>query len=227
MSLLRNLALVSLAVLIALAVLLWRLPASSALVFAPAQAKTQFSKFIMLHQIDGTLWHGSARFTAVAIPASMQLAWDCAPAFAALAIDCQLSGAASGRLRVQPFAQRVQAERVSSQFALRFAANPTVLTSSESVSVTLTRLEASGAQLALDGGIVARDASYQLGQTTVDLGEVFVDCKPAADNASSACTIKNRASAARLDGTLTLNAQRAGGSIELSAPGMSAQRISF
>lgn len=223
----RNAALIVLALWVAAAVMLWRLPAASVLLFLPANAMAKASKFVSLHQIEGTLWHGGASFTASPVAASLRLSWNCAPAHDALAVDCELGGAASGRLRIEPFSRRIHLEHISSQFALHWVANPNVLASSDNVLITLAQLEVSGARLLLDASIVARGASYRVAANEVELGEVFIDCKPAAENNNSSCTIKNRASAAKLDGVIALFRERITGSVELSSPGSNPQRIAF
>jgi hypothetical protein len=227
MSLMRKVLFLLFALLIALAVLLWRLPASSALLFVPAQANAPWSKFLSLHEVSGTLWRGSVRFSVSAVPVAQQLQWQCAPALATFAIDCGLSGAVNGRVVLRPLARGVQAERLSSEVALQFAANPSVAAASERVAVTIARLDADDARVSLDGSLVARDTNYRIGDKTFDLGEVFIDCKPVADKAESTCAIKNRASITRLDGTISLNPRRASGTIEISEPGTNPQKVSF
>jgi hypothetical protein len=227
MSALRKAAFVLLALLIALAVLLWRLPVSSALLVIPSPSNAPWSKFLSLHEVNGTLWRGSARFSVSAVPVAQLLQWRCAPSVASFAIDCDLGGALSGRIVLRPLARGVQAERLSSDIALQFAANPSVVAASERVALTIARLDANDSRVSLEGGIVARDTSYRIGDKTFDLGEVFIDCKPVTDKAESACAIKNRASATRLDGVLTLSARRASGSIEINEHGMNPQKMSF
>jgi Type II secretion system (T2SS), protein N len=227
MNALRKLAFFALLLSISAIVLVWRFPASAVLAFVPSQSMSQLNRFVALHEANGTLWSGSARFTTSATPATLQLAWRCTPQIASLALDCTLAGAANGRIRVHPVQNSATIESLQVQHAINVSPNANVSATSDALSLTLARGSVSRQTLALEGSVVARDASYRVGATSTELGEVFIDCKPAADNATTNCTIKNRASAAKLDGTITLSAQRANGSIELSPPGGGVQRFNF
>jgi Type II secretion system (T2SS), protein N len=214
---------------VATVVLLWRLPASSLLVFVPAKTMAQLSNAASLHDVRGTLWQGSARFTASAVPSTLELVWRCSPAFAQLAINCNLSGAANGSLQFAPFTSggMLRIDSLNARQAISATVNPSIAATSESLAVALTRANLSRERVAIDGSAVARDAVYRVGNTTTELGEVFIDCKASNDGATTQCAVKNRASDARLDGTITLNARGASGAIELSSPGTPAQKISF
>jgi hypothetical protein len=227
MSALRKCVFAALLLLVALAVLVWRFPASAVLAFVPSQTMPQLNRFVSLHEVNGTLWNGSARLTTIASPASLQLVWNCAPQIASLTLDCALSGAASGRVRAQPLQNSITIESLQLRQALNISPNANVSATSEALSLTIARGRVSRQSAAFEGSVVARDTSYRVGKTTTELGEVFIDCKPASDNATTNCAIKNRASNAKLDGTLTLSPARASGSIDLNAPGLPPQRTSF
>ncbi len=226
---LRRLSFIALAGVLALGVFLWRMPASVALLAVPGATKSALGKVIAIHEINGTLWQGSARFSTTAIVSALPLSWRCTPTLASLAIDCELSGALRGAVSVAPFADggTLRVESLSADQAVSVAPNAALAAQSERVALDVKRASLSRAAVALEGSVVATDVTWRSGSSTLELGEVFVDCTPAADRASTNCTVKNRASATRIDGTLALNAQRVSGSLEVSPPGATAQRFSF
>jgi hypothetical protein len=219
----KRVALIVIGVVIALAVLLWRLPASAALLAMPANASWQ--KYVSIHEINGTIWNGSARVTSAVSPATQRIDWRCEPSGVS-EIACRLSGAATGSLNYRFFKGELYVASLDAQLPLRVT-NAAANVESPSVSISLLKNTIVSNQFAGQINIVARDASFKSGNTSVELGEVFLDCAPANDKVSTACTLKNRASAAKLDGAFTLSPARLTGSIDLNAPGMGTHKVTF
>jgi hypothetical protein len=211
--------------LVALGVLLWRLPASAALIVLPANANWQ--RFVNLHEVSGTIWNGSARFSTVASPAAQRVQWQCAPAFATASIACNLGGGIAANLSLKPFSQSIAIPSLSAQQAINFAPNAAAAFSAESVALTLKDAILARDQMSFTGSLVAKDASFAAGNTTTALGEAFVDCTPANDAKTTQCTIKNRASSTRLDGSISISPARANGSINVTTASGSTQKLSF
>ncbi len=209
---------------VSLSILLWRLPASALLLALPNPSS--FAHVARLHDVDGTLWQGSARLTTALSSAAQRITWRCTPSLSA-SIDCVLGGAVESSLRVQPFAQTLHVDSLSLQQTLNAAPSGVATTSAQSLSVTVKDARLSRQHIAFTGSAIARDAAFAVSNTTTELGEVFVDCKPSADAKSTDCTVKNRASTTRIDGTFALMAQRATGSIEVSVPGAATQKFGF
>jgi hypothetical protein len=202
----------------------WRLPASVLLFALPNNA--QLERFVRWHDIDGTLWSGSARLTSALSPVAQRLAWRCSPSIATAAIDCKVNGAVEATLSAKPLAQTLLIDTLSLQQTLDVRPNAAAAASAQSFSLNVKEAQLSARQIAFIGTANARDTTVNFGNVATELGEVFIDCKPAAD-ATTQCSLKNRASATRIDGAITLSAQRATGNIEINAPGAAAQKFSF
>jgi Type II secretion system (T2SS), protein N len=208
----------------ALFVFAWRLPASVLLFALPNNA--QLERFVRLHDIEGTLWSGSARLTSALSPAAQRLSWRCAPSIATVAINCTVNGAVEATLSAKPLAQTLRIDSLSLQQTLDVRPNAAAAASAQSFSLTVKDALLSTRQIAFTGTANASDTTVSFGNVVTELGEVFLDCKPATD-ATTQCSLKNRASATRIDGAITLSGQRATGNVELNAPGAVAQKFSF
>ncbi|MGL4233604.1 MAG: hypothetical protein ACRCWJ_19715 [Casimicrobium sp.] len=208
---------------VALIVLVWRLPASAVLMFAPTN--TLSSPFAKLHRVNGTLWQGEAIVSTALTPNALPIAWRCAPTLSSLGVDCAVSGALSAEFVAKPFAQTLEIRSLTTKLAVNFNPNAAVAVGAQSLDIQLKPSQLSRQSIALTGSATAKDANFSTGNTPIDLGEVFVDCAPANQNTS--CTIKNRTSAARLDGSIALTPSRASGTVEFSAPTIATQKINF
>lgn len=214
----------ALALLLAvLVVAIWRAPASLIAGVLPAE----ISRVVQLHQSTGSLWHGAALFTVTGVPPTLSVAWQCRPSLAPVGVRCALSETLSAVVTVDVLASQLIAERVTAALPIQVAAAGSASAASPNVAANFSEITASRNRLAIKGGLRASDAMYRLGNVETALGELTVECAPAADGVSSICAISNRGGNARLDGKLLLAAGRASGSLELTPANGAAQRVNF
>jgi hypothetical protein len=218
---------VLLLVLVALGVLLWRFPANAMLAFVPTKTLQSLAPHLSIHEMNGTLWHGRARFTAAAIPPTLSLRWDCTPKPFALTIDCTLGESASGRLAISPLSQTLNVIDLKSVAPLRFVAPGSTIVSSDAVSIVIASAELSSTKTKLTATLTATHAASQTGSTMLPLGEVSIDCAPIDSAPTSRCKLRNRNADNRVDGDIELGPQRATGNIVFTPTGGSSQRMSF
>lgn len=210
-------------VVIALLVCLWRLPASVALALLPAQA----ASVLRVHQLDGTIWSGSAKFSVQHVPPTLSLDWTCRPALAPVGLSCELRDAVSGRLGASVLDRSLTAQQLTVSLPVQIQAGGVALGGSPRVAATVSELLLSPNQFALKAVARVDDATWRFGQSELRLGELSVDCVPATDRASTHCALSNRGGDARLDGKATLSTQRIGGSVELAPANGPVQRFAF
>lgn len=210
--------------LITLSVLLWRLPASVLRLVLPPET----GRAVQLHRVDGTVWQGSALFTAVAVPPALPVTWSCQPRLWPLGIRCELGDAFAGRVALNVLASEITAERINATVPLRVNAGAQVIAQSPRVLAEVATATLSRNRINIKGNLRAQDAIYRLGSTDIPLGEVSFDCTPAGEDAGgSVCTLANRGGGARLDGRLLLSSRGASGSVELTPAGGATQRFGF
>jgi hypothetical protein len=214
-------------VLVALSVLLWRLPANLALAALPANALKILSPHASIHELNGTMWQGDAQLTITAIPSTQRIAWRCTPKLFSAMIDCTLSDAVSGKITLHPLSQSLNVNDVKSAMPLRFIAPGATIVTSDKVSVNINRGEFSAKNSKLTATMTAVNAATRIGDTATALGEISLDCTPLEGTAGSRCTLRNRASENRLDGQMDLNPNRASGNISFAPVGGVRQSFSF
>jgi hypothetical protein len=200
------------------------LPASVATAFIPATA----SRWVSVHSIEGTLWRGGATLSMPnIIPAIAPIQWRCAPRSISFTIACDFSGAIAGRAFVNPVTQSAALENVSTQQTVRATPNSAVSLIAESLDIAIAQGEFASSKTSLNGAALAKRTLWKSGNTTLDLGEVSLDCKPSTvDTAISECTLRNRAAQVSLDGKISLTPAKASGYVEYGE-GAAKQRISF
>jgi len=208
---------------IASAVCIWRLPASVALAALPASA----SSVVRLHQVNGTVWAGSAQLSVQHVPPAIAISWTCRPALAPFGIACELRDSVAGRVGVALFERALTAQQLTATVPLQIQAAGVALGGSPRVAVNIADLSLNQTQLSLKAVARADDTVWRFGQVEMRLGELSLDCVPAADRASASCALSNRGGDARLDGKATLTPQRASGSIELTPANGPVQRFAF
>lgn len=209
--------------LVALAVCVWRLPASLMAVAIPPEA----SRFVQLHGANGTLWNGRAELSAFGVPPALAIAWNCRPTFLPLGARCDLSDSISGSLTVSAVSGTLGGEQLVASIPLEVTPATGVSAGSGRVVVTINNVTLSTGRLALKATLRADDARYRIGQTSVQLGEISADCVPNADGMSSICTVANRGGNARLDGRITLTSNKASGTLDLTPGNGPVQRVTF
>lgn len=214
-------------VLVAVAVLLWRLPANLALVALPAAAFKKIAPHVSIHEINGTLWQGDARLTIAATPSTQRIAWRCTPKLLVATIECSLSDAVSGSAIFHPLSQSLSLSDVKTAVPLRLIAPGASIVTSDEVSASIARGELSSKVSKLTATLTAVNATTRMGETATSLGEVSLDCTPIADGVGSRCTLRNRASENRLDGQFDLNPSRANGNITFAPANGIRQSFSF
>jgi Type II secretion system (T2SS), protein N len=218
-----RIAVIALGVIIALTVTITKLPASIIAGFIPANVQ----RWVSVHDIDGTLWNGGAKFSLpIAMPAAQSIEWRCAPSLFNAAVACELSGAVSGRVSVRPFARALELESFAMVQSISASPNSAVTVSAAPLSLTLTRGNVNANTIGLDGSALAKQALWRSAAQTLEFGEVSLDCK-SNDTGSTECSVKNRAAPTTLDGKITLTPQRASGYIEYGVGGATKQRLNF
>ncbi len=208
---------------VALGVFVWQLPASIIAGFLPQET----IRFVQLHRITGTLWHGNALLSAVGVPPTLTLTWACQPSIMPLGASCALSDSVTGTVHANLLAGTLTAEKITAVFPVQASSGAAFMAQSPRVALGIQALTVSATKLAIQGSVRAESALYAFGQAPVALGEVTADCKPDAATSSSRCSISNRGGNARLDGQLVLTSHGASGTLELTQPGASAQRVTF
>lgn len=210
--------------LIAAAVLLWRLPASVLRLALPPE----LARVVQLHRLDGTVWHGSTLVTVSSVPPALPLAWTCRPVLWPLGVTCELRDAVGGNVTLNAVSQEVIAERITASVPLRVATGNQVIAQTPRVTASLAAATIARDRVLLKGNLRANDAAYRFGNADLQLGEVSLDCMAAPEvRGGSVCTIANRGGAARLDGRLQVSSRAVTGSIELTPAGGVTQRIGF
>ena len=211
-------------VLIALSVLVWRMPASVLRLFMPPDA----ARVVQLHRIDGTVWRGSALVSVTAVPPALPLTWSCRPQLSPLGVRCELGDAVAGSVVLNAVTSEVVAERLSTTLPLRVTAGAQVVAQSPRVVADVVAATLARDRLVVKGNLRGQDAAYRLGNTDIALGEVSVDCAPSTTAADgSVCTLANRGGSARIDGRLQLAPRAVTGSVELTPAGGVTQRFGF
>ena len=208
---------------VALSAAIWRAPASLIAGVLPPE----ISHVAQLHHATGTIWRGSALFSAFGVPPSLSLAWQCRPSVSPLGVRCELSEAITALITVDVFANRVIAERVTASLPVQVTAAGAATATSANVAANFSEIAASRNALSVKGNLRASDASYRFGNAETLLGELTVECAPSTDATNSTCTISNRGGNARLDGKLLLTSSKAGGTLELTPVNGPAQRVNF
>jgi hypothetical protein len=208
---------------ITLAVAVWQAPASLIALFLSAET----ARVVQVHTLNGTLWRGSTLLSVTGVPPSLSVAWQCRPSLSALGLHCELSQSLAGVFTVDLVASKIRADAVTATLPIHVVAAGTTLAASPKVVADFSEIVAAKNMLALKGNVRASDASYRLGNSATALGELTLDCLPAADAVSSNCTVSNRGGGARLDGKLLLTPSKASGELVLTPSGGPAQRIAF
>jgi hypothetical protein len=211
--------------LLAFAVFLWRFPASAALAFFPMNDAVKSA--IKLHDVRGTLWSGSARFTASVIPATQTISWSCAPRFLSVSIQCELSDALRGQIEVAALTKTLMVSGLETTQALQWSGVANSAFSSEMANIKLSKATLGMTQALVSANIVATRIETVAANAPLSWGEVSVDCSPVDQTPASRCTLRNRASDNRLDGQIDITANRISGNLTITPAGASAQRIAF
>jgi hypothetical protein len=221
----RRIALVIAMLLLALAVFLWRFPASAALAFFPMGDAVKSA--IKLHDVRGTLWSGSARFTVSVIPATQTIAWTCVPRIFSLSIQCELGDALRGQIEVAPLKKTLTISGLETTQALRWSGVANTTFSSEMTNIKLSKATLGLTQALVTATAVANRVETVAANAPLSWGEVSMDCAPVDQTQGSRCTLRNRASDNRLDGQIEIGANRVSGNLTITPAGASAQRIAF
>ncbi|TAG79378.1 MAG: hypothetical protein EAZ21_10615 [Betaproteobacteria bacterium] len=223
-----RIATVLLAIVVAVIALVWQFPARGLLLVLPSTALS--SPLHRVHAIEGRLWRGAMSLSVAALPTLQRIEWQCELAPLSASIDCALSGSLNGTVTLRPFAGVAVAQKLDFVSALDYRANSNVAVTSESLSVQIDTATLSRTRLELKGSAIAKDwvvASPALVPPRASLGEVFVECLPDTANAASNCTVKNRASATRIDGNIELTLNRVRGALEIASPGAAPLKFGF
>lgn len=214
---------VALCVLVALLVAIAAAPASLLAPLIPANTQ----RLLRVHQLDGTVWRGQARFSVpVALAAPQAIAWRCMPSVFSGALTCEFSGAISGTATLRPFGKRIELQRLVTAQTIQFTPNAALSVSASPATLNIARASVSQSAMTLEAGAIAKHVNWRSGGQSLDFGEVSVDCKP-SDATTSECAIRNRATATPLDGKLSLSPQRISGYVEYAANGAPKQRLNF
>jgi hypothetical protein len=211
--------------LIALVVFLWRFPASAALSFLPKNEVTK--NWVKLHELRGTLWAGSARFTVNGIPATQTLSWSCAPSVFSLTIECALGNAITGRIAIQPLSRTLIASDLETTQSLQWSGVANSAFSSDIATIKVSSATFSPKLAQVTANAIAKGVDTRTGNAALSWGEVSLDCAPIDQSAVSKCALRNRASDNRLDGNIDISATRASGNVTITPSGASPQRIAF
>jgi hypothetical protein len=214
----------------AVVVAIWRLPASAIIAMLPDSVAQKMSQQVSIHEVNGTLWNGNARFTVSAIPPTLRVSWQCAPNMLKLAIECTLTDSITGSLAASLPSQSLALSDLKVAVPIRLNVANTGMFESELVNVSVSAALLSSSQTAITAGLSAVNAVTTTGSTSFALGEISLDCAPMdkSDKAdSSRCTLRNRASDNRVDGQIDVSAAKATGAITFTPAGGSQQRFSF
>jgi hypothetical protein len=221
----KRIAFVIAMLLLALIVFLWRFPANASFAFFPMSDAVKSA--IKLHDVRGTLWSGSARFTANMIPATQTIAWSCAPRFSSLSIQCELTDALRGQIEVAPLAKTLTISGLETTQALQWSGVANSAFSSEMANIKLSKATLGLTQALVTANVVANRVETIAANAPLSWGEVSADCAPVDQTPGSRCTLRNRASDNRLDGQIEISANRISGNLTITPAGASAQRIAF
>ena len=216
------------ALLIAAITLVWQFPARGLLLLLPASALS--SPMHRVHVIEGRLWRGAVSLSVTALPALQRVAWQCNVSPLSASVDCTLSGALQGAVTIQPFTGIAVARNLEFSSALDYRANTNLAVASDALYVRIESATVSRTRLELKANATAKDlvvASPALVPPRAALGEMFVECAPYTASGTTNCTAKNRASATRVDGNVTLAINRVRGAIEVASPGAAPLKLGF
>ena len=208
---------------VTLTVAMWRAPASMIALFLTPES----ARIAQLHSLTGTLWSGAATLSITGVPPTLSVAWRCRPSLSPLGLYCQLNDSIAGSVSVDALASALRAETLTATLPIQVAAAGITLGGSPQVMADFASVVATKNALAIKGTVRAFDAVYRVGNGTVAIGELTVDCAPAADAISSTCAVSNRGGSARLDGKLTLTPSKASGELTLTPTGGATQRVVF
>jgi hypothetical protein len=221
----KHVALVFAVTVVALVVFLWRMPASAALWLLPHHEQTK--NWVKLHELRGTLWSGGASATLIAIPATQTLTWSCSPHVFSLSISCELGSALTGQVTIRPLAQTFTASNIETAQAIQWSGIANSALSSELATIKISSALLSSNVLHVSANAVAKGVETRANNTVFSLGEVSIDCAPNNQASGSSCTLRNRASENRVDGSVELTSRRASGNLTFKPASASEQRFSF
>ena len=208
----------------ALGVFVWQLPASVIARFLPLEA----DRFLKVHQITGTVWRGNALFTTVGVAPTLALSWQCQPSIAPLGANCLISDSVTGAVKIGLLSGALHAEKLATSLPVQLSvANGAATAASPRLALSVESLTLSNETLIVTGSARADGARYAVGQSPMALGEVTAECRPDASGVNSTCSISNRGGMAKLDGQISLSVRKVSGSVELVAPGVPVQRVTF
>jgi hypothetical protein len=222
----KRVAFVLLLILIAVAVALWRLPASIIITVLPDSVSRKIAPHVSMHALDGTVWNGSARFSLAAVPPTLRVEWRCVPGVAPVGINCDLGDAATGNVRVAAFENSVTLSQIKIAQPVRISANGLRAFDSDLLSINITNAMISNQRATITANAVAIASVSRLrgNAAPLVLGEVSLDCAPVDNSETSRCTLRNRAGEQRIDGQIELRPNRVSGSVSTGTP---AQTFTF
>jgi hypothetical protein len=221
----KRVAIILAVTVVALVVFLWRVPASVALWLLPNQEPTK--NWVKLHELRGTVWSGRANATLIAIPATQTLSWSCSPQLFSLSISCELRDALTGQVTIQPLAQTLTASNIDTAQAIQWSGIANSALSSELTTIKISSALFSSNVLHISANAIAKGVETRANNSVFSLGEVSIDCAPNNQASGSSCTLRNRASENRVDGSFELTSRRATGTVTFKPAGASEQRFSF
>jgi hypothetical protein len=222
----KRVAFVLLLMLVAVAVALWRLPASIILTVLPDSVSRQIAPHLSVHALDGTIWNGSARLSLAAVPPTLRIEWRCIPNIAPIGLNCNLGDAATGNVRVAAFENSVTLSQINIAQPVRLSVNGLRAFDSDLLSINITNAMISNQRATITANAVAIAGVSRLrgNAAPLVLGEVSLDCAPVDNSETSRCTLRNRAGEQRIDGQIELRPNRVSGSVSTGSP---AQTFTF
>jgi hypothetical protein len=227
----KRLAFILLLCVTMLLVAIWRMPASLMVALLPTNVAERIAAQVSIHEMNGTVWNGNARFTLAAVPPTQRIRWRCTPDVLSLSIDCALSESVSGALRFSLAKQTINLTAVKATLPLKINAANAGQFASDLASIDITSAELSSSTALVSAAMKAEHAvlisMMNPSGLPIALGEISLDCTPVAATKTSRCTLRNRASAQRVDGQIDLAPNKASGAITFTPAGGVSQQISF
>jgi hypothetical protein len=214
---------------VAACVAIWRMPASVAMLALPDAIAQNMAPHVSVHAIDGTLWSGSAQLTLSAVPPTLRVAWQCSPGLSPFGLNCDVSDAIVGNVRVAALENAVLLSQMKIAQPIRLSVNGLRAFDSDVLSLTVGDARLSRQSLSINANAVSVGSTSRLrgNAAPIAIGEISMDCAPIDKtdrSAASQCTLRNRASDQRIDGQIELRPNRVSGSITTGSP---AQTFTF
>ena len=222
----KRVAFAMLLIVVAVAVALWRLPASIIITVLPDSVSQVIAPHLSVHTLDGTFWNGSARFSLAAVPPTLRIEWRCVPNVSPVGLNCDLGDIATGNVRVAAFEKSITLSQIKIAQPVRLSVNGLRAFDSDLLSINVTNAVISNQRATVVANAVATAGVSRLrgNAAPLVLGEISLDCAPVDSSETSRCTLRNRASDQRIDGQIELRPNRISGSVSTGTP---AQTFTF